>query len=254
MWIYLLAPFLALLPKRWRKSLPFHDIVPWRSAAILSGLAESVIALAALMYWYSYSVTTWVSHGLDTVLNGKAPPGTTDHEIGFVALVLWATHPLTWTIAFFGIEGMARVCAAITDTVLGVFPLYLIEKIYSKVLRRREPEATTAPEFSQGHISSHVGSVREKVLTTRLSRVPDEHRIIRDATDEILEIRAWQAKPEWSPPRVIRYQEGYYRLEDCSRGPAPRPFVYKLRRLAAGVPGRTVIVYAPDEAPFIASH
>src|ERR1700721_1552351 len=65
MWIFLLGPFLSLLPERWRKALPFCQSVHWRSAAVLSGLAESVIALGGLMYWYSYSVTTWVSRGLD---------------------------------------------------------------------------------------------------------------------------------------------------------------------------------------------
>src|SRR5271170_2627492 len=65
MWIFLLGPFLSLLPERWRKALPFYQSVHWRSAAVLSGLAESVIALGGLMYWYSYSVTTWVCRGLD---------------------------------------------------------------------------------------------------------------------------------------------------------------------------------------------
>lgn len=252
MWIYLLAPFLALLPRRWRKALPFYDDMPWRAAAILSGLAESVIALASLMYWYSYSVTTWVSRGLDMALSGKAPPGTTDHDIGFVALVLWATHPLTWTIAFFGIEGMVRLCTALTDMVLGVFPLYLVDKIYGKIFRRGEPETPGAPKFARSHVSSYVGSVREKVLTVRLSQVPDEHRMVKDDSGEFLEIRAWRVKPEWDPPRVVRYEDRYYRLEECTRGSGPRPYVYKLRRLAAGVPGRTVLLYSPEEDPVIA--
>jgi hypothetical protein len=205
MWIYLLGPFLALLPRRWRKALPFYDAVPWRAAAILSGLAESVIALAALMSWYWYSVTSWVSRGLDTALSGKAPPGTTDHEIGYVALLLWATHPLTWTIALVGIEGMARLCGALTDTVLGIFPLYLADKIYSKIFRRGEPDLPGTPKFSQSHVSSYVGTVREKVLTARLSRIPDELCIVKNSADEFLEIRAGRSKPEWDPPRVVRY-------------------------------------------------
>src|SRR5579863_6032835 len=136
MLIFLLGPFLALLPSRWRKALPFYQDVSWRSASIISGITESVIALAALMYWYSYSVTTWVSHALDNVLGKNAPTTITDHDIGFAALVVWATHPLTWTIVFFGIEGMVRMCSAFTDTVLGIFPLYLVEKIYSSIFRR----------------------------------------------------------------------------------------------------------------------
>jgi hypothetical protein len=253
MWIFLLGPFLSLLPKRWRKALPFHDAVHWRSAAVLSGLAESVIALAGLMYWYSYSVTTWVSRALDNVLGQSTPTTITDHDIGFAALVIWATHPLTWTIAFFGIEGMARLCAAFTDTVLGIFPLYLLEKIHSKIFRRGVPEPAGAVKFSQSHVSSYVGTVKEKVLTARLSQVPDELCLAKNDSEEILEIRSWRAKPDWTPPRVVRYEDRYYRLEDCARGSGPRPFVYKLRRLAAGVPGRTVLIYSPDEAPVTAS-
>jgi len=253
MWIFLLGPFLSLLPSRWRKALPFYDAVHWHSSAILSGLAESAIALGGLLYWYSYSVTTWVSRALDNTLAKSVPTGITDHEIGFAALLIWATHPLTWTIAFFGIEGMARLCAALTDSVLGVFPLYLLEKIYSKIFRSGEPEPLGTVKFSQSHVSSYVDTVREKVGSARLSQVPDEHCTQKNTAEEILEIRAWRAKPDWTAPRVVRYEDRYYRLEECFRGSGPRPYVYKLRRLAAGVPGRTVLIYSPDEAPVTAS-
>ena len=131
MWTYLLGPFLSLLPRRWRQALPFFQSVNWRPAAILSGMAESVIALVALMYWYWFSMSTWISRLLDLALVGKTAPGTTDHHIATAALLVWSTHPVTWGIAFFGLEGMARVCAAFTDTILGTFPLYLLEKIFS---------------------------------------------------------------------------------------------------------------------------
>jgi hypothetical protein len=254
MWIFLLGPFLALFPKRWRKALPFYQAVHWRSAAILSGLAESAIAIAGLMYWYSYSMTAWVSNALDNVLNKSSATGITDHAIGFAALVVWVTHPLTWAIAFFCIEGAWRLCASFTDTVLGVFPLYLLDKIYCKIFRRGAPEPAGAVEFSQGHVASYVGTMKDKVLTARLSHVPDELYVTKNSAEEFLEIRACRAKPDWTPPRVVRYEDRYYRLEECARASGPRPFVYKLRRLAAGVPGRTVLIYAPDEAPVAASH
>lgn len=253
MWIFLLGPVLALFPNRWRKALPFYQAVHWRSAAILSGLAEFAIALGALLYWYSYSMTAWVSNALDNVLNKSSATGITDHEIGFAALVVWATHPLTWAIASFCVEGASRLCASFTDTVLGVFPLYLVEKIYSKIFRRGAPEPAGAVKFSQGHVSSYVGTMKDKVLTARLSHVPDELYVAKNAAEEILEIRTWRAKPDWAPPRVVRYEDRYYRLEECAHASGPRPFVYKLRRLAAGVPGRTVLIYSPDEAPVAAS-
>jgi hypothetical protein len=253
MLIYLLGPFLALLPKRWRKALPFYQCVPWHAAAILSGLAESILALAALMYWYSYSVTTWVSSGLDHVLNQNAQSSITDHEIGFAALVLWATHPLTWAIALVGIEGVVRFCASFSDSVLGLFPLYLLETIYSRIFRRGVPEPASAVKFSQSHVSSYVGTLKDKVLTTRLTQVPDELCVVNNQEEEFLEIRAWRAKQDWTPPRTVRYEDRYYRLEECARGSGPRPFIYKLRKLSKGVPGRTVLTYSPEEEPVIAS-
>ncbi len=252
MWIYLLGPFLSLLPNRWRKALPFYQAVPWRAAAIISSLVESVLALVALMYWYSYSVTTWVSRALDNVLSQNSPTTITDHDIGFAALLIWATHPLTWAIAFVGLEGAVRLCAALADTILGIFPLYLLEKMYTKIFRRGAPQPAGAVTFSQSHVSSYVGTIKEKVLAARLSQVPDELHVVVNGAEEFLEIRAWRAKPGWTPPRTVRFEDLYYRLEETARGSAPRPYIYKLRKLSKGVPGRTVLNYAPEEQPVIA--
>lgn len=250
MWIYLLGPFLSLLPSRWRKALPVSESVHWYSASILSGLAESTIALTALLYWYSYSVTTWVSQGLDSLLSKSSSPiEISAHEVGFAALLIWATHPLTWLIAYFGIEGVMRLGAAFTDTVLGIFPLYLVDKIYSQIVRSEEPPGPGAPSFSDSHVRSYVHTLREKMIIARLPHVPDELCPTKTNGDEILEIRSCREKPEWSPPRIIRYEDRYYRLEDCSRAPAPRPFIYRLRLLSAGVPGRAVLTYSPDKQP-----
>ena len=109
---YILGPFLALFPKRWRKAFSSGVSVDWRRAAALSGFAESVIALIALLYWYSYSMTTWVDRALDAGLAGKLPTGVTDQDIGFTALLIWTTHPLTWLIAYTGLEGAARFVGA----------------------------------------------------------------------------------------------------------------------------------------------
>ncbi len=44
----------------------------------------------------------------------------------------------------------------------------------------------------------------------------------------------------------------FYRLEACTDGMPPRPFRYTLRKMSAGVMGRTVLVYSPEEAPVLA--
>ena len=103
--------------------LPAGSAMECRRAAVLSGFGEAVIALIALIYWYSHYMTLMMDHALDAAITGKLPPGVTDHEIGFTALVIWATHPLTWLLAYAGVEGSVRlVGAAFTETNLGIFP------------------------------------------------------------------------------------------------------------------------------------
>ncbi|HET9994792.1 MAG TPA: hypothetical protein VFQ18_05255 [Candidatus Acidoferrum sp.] len=87
------------------------------------------------------------------------------------------------------------------------------------------------------------------MILGRIPQVPDEHFITRDGPDEFLEIRASRRKVDWTPPRTVRYEDSYYRLEASSEGMPPRPFQYTLRRVSAGVPGRTVLIYSPEEAP-----
>lgn len=250
---FLLGPFLALLPKRWRSSLPGSDSMEWRTPMILSGLGQSLIALVAMMYWYSYSVTGWVSRGLDAALAGKVGPGVTEQDIGFMGLVIFATHPLTWLIAYSGVEGSVRLCAALTESYLGVLPLFILDKIYLKMIGRSAPSAARAAGYEQGNWSSYTGAIREKVRLSRMPLLPDELSFSKAHADEILEIRACRRKADWTPPKTVCYQGAFYRLEASSDGPGPRPFRYRLRRLTAGVMGRSVLVYAPEETPVLAN-
>ena len=78
MWTFLLGPFISIFPKRWREALPFSTCVRWGPATVISGLAESVIALIALSYWYMYAMTAWVERGVEAALSEKMGPGVTD--------------------------------------------------------------------------------------------------------------------------------------------------------------------------------
>jgi hypothetical protein len=250
---YLFGPFLALLPQRWRKSLPMREGVNWRRATVLSGFGESVIALASLLFWYSYYMNLLVNNGLDSALGGKMGPGVTDQAIGFTALVIWATHPLTWLIAYSGVEGTVRlVGAAFTETNLGTLPLFLVDRIFMKLSGRSAPSAAKIAGYSQGNFSSYAGAIREKALLKKLPEVPDELFISGNGPEEMLEIRSCRRKVDWNPPRTVRYLDNFYRLEACADGMPPRPFRYTLRKLSAGVMGRTVLVYKPEETPVLA--
>ena len=235
---YIAGPLLAFLPKRWRAAVGTSEI-RWSRAAALSGLLEFVVCLVGAGKWYYYSMTTWVNRGLEAALNGQTGPGVTDQAIGGMALVIWATHPLTWVLAYFGIEGAVRFCsAAFGESYLGTLPLFFVEKIYAWIMGM-PPEDPERPAMA----ASFVNAVSEKLLESTQPAGADEIVRREQAGEELLEIRASRRKENWEPPRVVKIGDKFYRLEDFTKGAPPRPFRYTLRRLAAGVMSRTVLVY-----------
>jgi hypothetical protein len=244
MWTYTIGPFLALLPKTWRRALPFADSINWPRAVTLSGLAEAVLAFLALAEWYSMSMTTWVNRGLEVAMSGKAGPGITDHAIGAMAWFMWANHPLTWLLGYLSVEGAVRLCgAAFSESLLGTLPLFLVDKVVRVFLG-----GTKAEEEVPGAASSFFGAVSEKLLEASVPDGADEISYRQNGTDEILEICASRKKPDWEPPKIVRVEQAYYRLEESSKCPGARPFRYTLRKLSAGVPGRKVLLYSPGDA------
>ena len=254
MWLtFLLGPFLALLPRRWTSQLSFRAAIHWRVAGIVSGFGEALLALIAMVIWYSFSVSSWISRGLDAALARRQGPEITDQEIGFAAIVILVTHPLTWLIAYFGIEGLIRmVSAAFTESYLGLLPLFALDRLYLRLTGRAGPGAAKAGGFKEGNLSSYAGAIRAVIRHSRDAPIPDELLVTRDNDDEILVIRACRPKADWTPPRTVLFEDIFYRLEGTFDGVMPRPYHYRLRRLSAGVRSRTVLVYSPEEAPVLA--
>lgn len=252
MFAFLLGPFLAVLPKRWRQSLPLLKSINWGTPCRISGFGELVLAIVAHMYWYSYSMNTWVSRGLDAALAGKMDPRVTDRDITIMSLFIFATSPLTWMIVGVFIEGSVRLLgAAFSETYLGILPLFLADKILLKITGQGGPGIAQAAGYTETNMSSYVGAIREKARVIGTAIIPDELYVLREGADEFLEIRTCRNKPDWTPPRTVRYQETFYRLEESSSGSGPRPFRYRLRRLSAGVMSRTVLAYAPEQEPVV---
>jgi len=252
MFTFLLGPFLAALPKRWRQSLPWHKFIEWRIASILSGFAEFLFGVVAILYWYSYSMTTWVSRGLDAALAGKMGPNVNDQQIGVMAIFIFATHPLTWLIFYLAVEGSIRIVgAAFTENHLGTLPLFVADKIFLKLTGRSAPGIAQTAGYTESNVFSYMGAIQEKVRISTKAVIPDELCVTREGADEFLQIRTCRSKPDWTPPRTVRYQDSFYRLEACTKGTGARPFHYRLRRLSAGVMSRTVLVYAPEQEPVV---
>jgi hypothetical protein len=246
MWRIVLGAALSILPRRWRAPSLIEQAIPWVRCAILSGLLESLLAMLALISWYSHSVTTWAANALDSALRGGPEASVPGQAIGFSALVLWCLHPFTWFIAYFVVEGMVRFLAAFsTEQILPSWPLAIVDCTYGKLTHRAlEGDALHTPTAKQ-QVQSLAATVRQSAKTAGLAELPDELLELTDGGDAILEIHSSRQKAEWTPPRVVRVGVVYYRLEAASEGSRPRPFIYRLHRLAAGVPGRNVLLYQP---------
>lgn len=224
--------------------------MPWVSAAVLSGILESIFAVLGLIYWYSHSVTTWAANALDSALRNAPAAQYDPHLLGLSAFVIWCIHPLTWLFTSFFVEGLARIVAAIsTEQILPMWLLAFADWCYGKFTRRPpEGDALHTPGGRE-QLRSFVQAAKQAAKTARLTELPDQLTESADGADLILEIRSSHAKNEWTPPRVVRVDSVYYRLESVLEGGRPRPFIYRLRRLAAGVPGRNVILYQSPMAP-----
>jgi hypothetical protein len=248
MWTYIIGPILALLPTPWRNSLPIAGHVNWGRATALSGLAESLGAIVALGYWYMYGMTWLVDRIVSAGLNGKLGENVTLKMVGGAALGIWAVHPLTLLLVYCMFEGGARFCvAAFGEENPGILPLAVVDWIFFRRSRPRNPASVRPAGSVADNARSLVNAVRERILLAREGEQPDELSFRKEGGEELLHIRASRRKPDWDPPRVVRIEEAYYRLEASATKTGPRPFLYTLRRLSAGVPGSNVLIYSLPE-------
>lgn len=240
-WHFLIGPVLAFLPVRWRERLPYGKDLDWVRAGTASGIYEMLGAVVGLGYWYMYEMTRRIGEIVDLGESGKLGPGVNDNQVRGAALFLFYMSPLTLVLFYFFFEGAVRLCAgAFTETALGSLPLYVTERLVFWV---RKPEEARVMERVKKHASLFAESLRERAMVARLEEVEDEVAYSARGGEEWLEIRASRRKQEWVAPKVVRVGDVYYRLEESWVGSGARPFCYRLRRLPAGVPGRSVIVY-----------
>ncbi len=246
MWRLALAIALSPLPRRWRVTLQPERGLPWVSATVLSGLLESLLASVGFAYWYYLSVSTWAANAMDSALRNGPERAVPGQAIGFSALVLLLMHPFSWLMIFFIIEGLARwLAAAFTEQTFGILPLAFADWCYGKATGRpAEGDALHTPS-ARVQLQSFIVAVKEKITAMRLPVVADELLERSEGGEAYLEIRSSHRKVEWVPPKTVRIGDSYFRLEQLAAGEKPRPYIFRLRRVAAGVPGWNVIVYEP---------
>jgi hypothetical protein len=189
-------------------------------------------------------VAGWAQQAVTATIKAHPEAAIREDTVGFAAMTLMAMHPLTSVIVWFGMEGLVRALgAAFAGNVNGSSALWALDRVV--LLFRRSGDTRTIGD----NAASFVDAVRDKLILRRTPVVADEIRVSMNGPEELMEIRSCRPKQDWDPPRVVRYQGIYYRLESCSKGEAPRPFHFCLRKLAAGVPARTVLEYLPDLPP-----
>lgn len=212
---YIFGVFIALLPRPWRESwLGSRGNVSLVPGAIVSGIGEAVLSLGALIVWYSVFVTM-ASQAAAT----SSAPGAGNSRLGMYVYVLFWLNPITWIVAYFGVEGAVRsVCAISTGEVYGMLPLVLIER----------------------------GIRAVKPAKIELALVSDE--ILPGGVGCDMRIACCRVRPEWIYPFTIRYGGTFLQVVASERlGAGVRPFVYSLRRLPAGEVARGLKDYDPED-------
>jgi hypothetical protein len=192
-------------------------------AAFLSGIAQAVAALMGLAVWFM-SYFGSLSDRYATAMDAGQGSMVGSEFVGGAGLLTFATHPLTWLILYFAIEGVFRVVGALTTgEVVGTLPLYGVDALWRLAsLRRGKPGAQELP------------------------LVPDEITPGGETSDII--IATCRKRDGWKYPFTLRYGGAYFQvIDEKFINAGPRPYIYALRRLPIGEVARGLKNYDPRD-------
>lgn len=218
---YVVGPFAALLPKRWRQGERNGPTTYFARAALISGVAEAVLSLMVMGFWYAGVVGLFSSHYANFITTSAQALSSEWTFAGGAGLIGFATNPITWLILYFAFEGVIRAFAAIaSNEVVGTLPLYLADFLWRKLRRKRK-----APE---------------------LPLVPDE--ITPGGSTCDIRIASCRRRDGWRYPFTLRYAGGYFQvIDEQYMAAGPRPYIYSLRRLPPGEIARGLKNYDPAD-------
>lgn len=91
------------------------------------------------------------------------------------------------------------------------------------------------------------GALKDGIKIKATALVADSVRRDMEGEDVFLHIESCRPKEGWTAGRVLNYENCYYRIEKSYETEGPRPWGHTLRLLRMGVPGRSVILYDPEE-------
>lgn len=214
----LLSSLAAFLPQPWRRNIPVS-----MSAAAISGAAEFVFCLGALIYRYLTFAHLRMVADMEIMLKAAQRGGETAvMGSGLFLLLEYLLQPLTILLCYFALEGVVRtVAAAVTQETPPSLPLYLLLLAQQKLSRLR----------------------RERALG---ERIVDEVNFV-ESSPLCLRIASCRPKEAWGRLTTIVYQDQLYELAAAQEGNPPRPFVYLLRRKPEHKIVRGIHYYDPEE-------
>jgi len=217
----LTSALLSLLPKRYRAEFTAYAIPC--EGALVSGLFQSVISLGLLFRgYYAYINARMAQIPTEALLKAGEKNGESAIVlIGPLLVLEYILHFTTILLLFIVIEGAVRAIAAVgAKETLPDLPLFLLAKLHSRI-----------------EAESH-----ERSLGARLR---DEIHI--DPPGISLEIKCCRPK-QWNQLTTVSHDGQLYELVSEQKAPAPRPFVYLLRKKPPTAVIRGIYAYDPDEA------
>lgn len=228
----LIGAVLSLLPERWRKSWFGSAGINWPRAAAVSGFMEGFVCLSLLIAWYLHYIQVASAEQAalvaETLATKSTPAGATgagmSYAMGLAALTAFALHPLTWVLAYFSIEGVARCLAAtLTEETMGTLPLVLVDRA---ILRSRQ-----------------------RAYEQRVPLVADAVTRGGERDPWALKVESCRPKPAWRPMQAVLWENEYFLVagEAAEPGTPGRPHVYLLRQPRPGEVYRSVEHFDPEE-------
>lgn len=214
------AVFLSFLPKRYRDVFtPFE--VP-SAGSIIGGFLELFLCLGFLIRSYDTFMNDRLAATSLLLMEKAAEKGgeSAVASLGGFALIDFLFRITTIALAFFILEGLVRVIAAIAGReTVPTLPLKILEYVQGQLSAQQK-------EHSMG------------------ARIRDEVTI--DSSSQSLSIASCRPK-HWNQLTTISHEGQFYELVQEEKATAPRPFVYQLRKKPPTAVIRGIYAYDPDE-------
>lgn len=215
------AVILSFFPKRYRDSFTPFEIPS--AGSIIGGFLECAIAFGLLIHSYNTFMNERLAATSLLLMEKAAEKGgeSAVASLGGFALIDFLFRLTTIVLAFFVLEGLVRVIAAVAGReTVPTLPLKVLEYVHAQL------------------------SARQKELRMG-ARLRDE--VIIDAGGQSLRISSCRPK-EWNNLTTISHEGVFYELVSEQKATAPRPFIYQLRKKPPTAVIRGIYAYDPDEA------